>query len=260
VIARVALAALLALAGAPARAEDPFPGAAAAYVVLADGAPLWQHNADAPRAPASLAKLMSALLVVEDARLDDAVSISAAAASAHGARLGLRAGERWPAHALLAAMLVGSANDACAALAERVAGRTAFVARMNDTADALGLRGTRFADPCGFDAPGQHSTARDLARLALEAMRQPQIAALVGQPEIEAASTGRGRVLRVKNTNVLIEHFPGVIGVKTGQTRRAGLNLIALAERDGRRVLLVMLGARNRWWDAHAILARALAR
>jgi D-alanyl-D-alanine carboxypeptidase len=59
---------------------------------------------------------------------------------------------------------------------------------------------------------------------------------------------------------VLLEHFPGTIGVKTGQTRRAGHNLIVLAERDGRRVLLVMLGARDRWWDAHAILARAFAR
>jgi len=67
-------------------------------------------------------------------------------------------------------------------------------------------------------------------------------------------------LFRVKNSNVLIEHFPGVIGVKTGNTRRAGNNLIALAERDGRRVLLVMLGARDRWWDAHGILARALER
>jgi D-alanyl-D-alanine carboxypeptidase len=97
-----------------------------------------------------------------------------------------------------------------------------------------------------------------LARLATAAMRRAQIAALVGRPEIELA--GAGRVFRVKNTNALIEHFPGVVGVKTGQTRRAGENLIVLAERDGAKVLLVMLGARDRWWDAHAILARALAR
>jgi D-alanyl-D-alanine carboxypeptidase len=87
-----------------------------------------------------------------------------------------------------------------------------------------------------------------------------QIAALVGRPEVEVASVGRERVIRVKTTNVLIEHLPGVIGVKTGQTHRAGHNLIALSERDGRRVLLVMLGARDRWWGAHEILARAHAR
>jgi len=258
---RLALAALLALAGAPAQSQnDPFPGAAAAYLVLVDGAPLWERAADARRQPASLAKLMSALLVVEEGRLDDEVRVSASAAKARGARLGLRAGERLPAHALLAGMLVGSANDACLALVERSGGAAGFVARMNAKAPELGLRDTRFGDPCGFDADRQHSTARDLARLATVAMRRAQIAALVGRREIEVATADRARVLRVKNTNALIEHFPGALGVKTGQTGRAGHNLIALAERDGRKVLLVMLGARDRWWDAHGILAQALAR
>jgi serine-type D-Ala-D-Ala carboxypeptidase (penicillin-binding protein 5/6) len=258
---RLALAALLALAGAAAQAEpDAFPAAAAAYLVIVDGAPRWERNADARRAPASLAKLMGALLVLEDGRLDEAVRASAAAAKARGSRLGLREGERMPAHGLLSAMLVGSANDACLALAERGGGSDAFVARMNARAAKMGLRSTRFGDPCGFDSDLQHSTARDLAALATQVMQQPQLAALVGQREIEVATAGRERVFRVKNTNVLIEHFPGVAGVKTGQTRRAGHNLIAFAERDGRRVLLVMLGARERWWDAHAILERALER
>ncbi len=260
-LARLALAALLALPGAPAWAQqDPFPGAAAAYLVLVDGVALWERAADARRSPASLAKLMSALLIVEDGRLDEEVRVGADAAAARGARLGLRAGNRLPAHALLAAMLVGSANDACLALVGRGGSVGAFVERMNAKAPLLGLRDTRFSDPCGFDADRQHSTARDLARLATVAMRRPQIAALVARPEVEVATAGRERVFRVKSTNMLIEHFPGVIGVKTGQTRRAGHNLIALAERDGRRVLLVMLGARDRWWDAHAILARAYAR
>lgn len=259
-LARLALAALLALAGAPASAlPDPYPGTAAAYLVIVDGKPRWERAADTRRAPASLAKLMSALVVLEDGRLDEEVTVSASAAAARGARLGLRAGERMAAHGLLAAMLVGSANDACRALAERRGQATDFVARMNQRAAALGLAATRFGDPCGFDAEGQYSTARDLSRLAQRVMEQPQLAALVGRRDVEVATAGRARVFRVQNSNVLIEHFPGVIGVKTGQTRRAGNNLIALAERDGRRVLLVMLGARDRWWDAHGILARALA-
>lgn len=259
--ARLALAALLALASLPARAlPDPFPAAAAAYLVIVDGAPRWAHAADTPRAPASLAKLMTALLVLQGGGLDDEIAVSRSAAAARGSRLGLREGERVAAHGLLAAMLVGSANDACLALAERGGGATAFVARMNAQAAALGLRATRFGDPCGFDSDQQRSTARDLARLAEHFMAQPQLAALARRPEVEVASANRARVWRVKNTNVLLEHFPGTIGVKTGQTRRAGHNLIVLAERDGRRALLVMLGARDRWWDAHAILARALAR
>jgi len=188
------------------------------------------------------------------------VRVSRAATRARGARLGLRTGERLLARDLLAGMLVGSANDACVALVTREGSVADFVARMNAHASQIGLRDTHFGDPCGFDRDGQHSTARDLARLATVALRRPQIAALVQRREVELVTAVGKRALRVRNTNVLLEHFPGVIGVKTGQTRRAGENLIALAERDGHRVLLVMLGARDRWWDAHAILARALER
>jgi D-alanyl-D-alanine carboxypeptidase (penicillin-binding protein 5/6) len=261
VLSRLALAALLALAGTPACAlPDPFPGAAAAYLVIVDGVPLWERAADMRRAPASLAKLMTALLVLEDGGLDDEVVASRAAASARGSHIGLRAGDRVPAHGLLAAMLVGSANDACLALAERGGSAAAFVSRMNARAPQLGLHATRFGDPCGFDADHQYTTARDLARLAQRFMAQPQLAALAGRKEVEVATAGRERVFRVKSTNVLLEYFPGAVGVKTGQTRRAGHNLIVLTERNGRRVLLVMLGARDRWWDAHAILARAHSR
>jgi len=260
--ARIALAALLALAAAGAHAapDDPFPRVAAAYLVLVDGEPLWAHAPDALRAPASLAKLMSALVVADEGALDEIVAVGAEAARARGSRLGLRAGDRVPAHGLLAAMLVGSANDACYALAGRRGTRAEFVARMNARAAQIGLHATRFGDPCGFDDDRQYSTARDLARLAQVFMRRPQLAALVGRLRVEVATAGRERVFEVKNTNVLVEFFPGTIGVKTGNTRRAGDNLIALAERGGRRALLVLLGARDRWWDADAILARALAR
>jgi D-alanyl-D-alanine carboxypeptidase (penicillin-binding protein 5/6) len=226
--------------------------------VIVDGAVRWERRADAPRQPASLAKLMSALVVVQEGNLDEVVAVPPRAAKARGSRLGLREGERLPARALLGAMVVGSANDACLALALRDGGER-FVARMNEGARALGLRRTRFADPCGFDADDQHSTARDLARLAEAFMAEPQLAALAGQRELEVV-TADGRALGVRTTNVLLEHFPGALGVKTGRTRRAGHNLIGLAERGGRRVLLVMLGARDRWWDAHAILERSLAR
>lgn len=262
-LARLALAALAALAAAGARSAppaDPFPAAAAAYLVLVDGELLWAHAPDAQRAPASLAKLMSALLIVDEGGLDEVVRVGARAARARGSRLGVHVGDRVPAHGLLAAMLVGSANDACYALAGRRGPIAGFVARMNARAAELGLRATRFGDPCGFDGDRQYSTARDLARLAQIFMQRPQLAALVGRLRVEVATAGRERVFQVKNTNVLVEFFPGTIGVKTGNTRRAGDNLIALAERGGRRVLLVLLGARDRWWDADAILARALAR
>jgi D-alanyl-D-alanine carboxypeptidase len=217
----------VALACAPARSlPDPFPGAAAAYLVIVDGAPRWERAADARRAPASLAKLMTALLVLDDAGLDDEVAVSRNAAAARGSRLGLHEGERVAAHGLLAAMLVGSANDACLALVERKGNVAAFVARMNAQATRLELNATRFGDPCGFDSDRQHTTARDLARLA----HASWAAAARG-------AGGRREVGRHRGTRALVprEEFQcpdralsGVIGEDRAAPRRN--NLIALAE------------------------------
>ena len=144
---------------------DRFPGVAAAYLVRRDGVDLWGARVDAPLPPASLAKLMTALLVVEAGRADEIVTVSARAAATGGARLGLRAGERLPVSALLAALLLRSANDACVALAEwRDGNERAFVARMNARAGALGLARTRFAGACGFDARRAASAARATSR------------------------------------------------------------------------------------------------
>jgi D-alanyl-D-alanine carboxypeptidase (penicillin-binding protein 5/6) len=207
--------------------------------------------------PASLTKMMTAIVAVEALAPGDAVLVSKRAAAADGVRLGLRAGMRLPAEHLLAAALLRSANDACLALAERVAGsEIAFVARMNERAAALGLADTHFANACGFDAPGHYASARDLARLADAALDKPRIAAIVAR-ESGTATTSDGRLFRFDNTNVLIGRVDGARGVKTGWTRAAGRCLVAMAERAGTRVLVVMLGAPDRWWDAVAMIESA---
>src|SRR5581483_5700805 len=148
-------------AGAQA-AEDRFPRVDAdAYVVKRDGRVLWSAAANRRHAPASLTKMMTALLVLERGQLDNPVVVTPAAASQDGSRIGLRAGELLRARDLLAATIMHSANDACRALAD--AGGPGFVARMNQRAFTLGLRNTHFVDPCGHDRPGQYSTAADLA-------------------------------------------------------------------------------------------------
>ncbi len=250
------------LLAAPARAEpaaDPFPRAAASYLVAIDGELRWARQPDAPRAPASLAKIMTALVALEDTswRPRAPVLVSERAAKASGARAGLRAGEALAAEDALTAMLLASGNDACLALAEHVAGDAErFVARMNARAASLGLKATRFRDPCGFDRPGQSTTARDLLELTAAALRQPAFARIVAL-EQAVVTTAAGRQIRLRSSNALIGRLPGARGVKTGYTAKAGRCVIALAEREGVRVLAVFLDSPDRWWSAAAVVEAA---
>lgn len=239
-------------------ATDPFPGVARSYLVRVDGATVWEHVAEERVAPASLTKLMTALLVDEAGRPDDIVTIGPRAAAETGSRIGVKVGERFAVKELLAAAMIASANDACRALAEwRDGSEAAFVQRMNRKAEALGLRDTRFANACGHDAAGHYSSARDLARLSDAAMARPAIADLARRIDLTISTADGGRSFRLTNRNALIGRYDGAIGVKSGFTAKAGKCVIALAERSGVRVLLVMLGGRDRWWDAHAMLNHA---
>lgn len=239
-------------------ATDPFPGVARAYLVRVDGATVWEHVAEERVAPASLTKLMTALLVDEAGRPEDIVTIGSRAAAETGSRIGVKVGERFAVKDLLAAAMIASANDACRALAEwRDGSEAVFVQRMNRKAEALGLRDTRFANACGHDAAGHYSSARDLAQLADAAMARPAIADLARRVDLTISTLDGSRSFQLTNRNALIGRYDGAIGVKSGFTAKAGKCVIALAERGGVRVLLVMLGGRDRWWDAHAILNHA---
>lgn len=241
----------------PVAERDRF---ARAFVIEIDGVRRSRHAAQLALPPASLTKMMSGLLVIESGKPAAAVPVSRHAAAATGSRLGLRAGESMASADLLSAMLVASANDACRALAEWVAGsEAAFVRRMNRRARELGLRRTHFVNACGYDAPGHRSTADDLALLARAAMAQAEYARRAGLPTLSIA-TSDGRRFTLHNHNQLIGRFAGAYGVKSGYTAKAGKCLVAMAERDGHHVLLVMLNAGNRWWDADAALDYALSR
>jgi D-alanyl-D-alanine carboxypeptidase (penicillin-binding protein 5/6) len=145
-------------------------------------------------------------------------------------------------------------------LAEHAAGSEArFVARMNRRAAELGLRNTRFANACGWDARGHYASAADLAVLAETALRLPAFAALVAQPEVRIATVDGRRQFAAHNTNVLLGRLRGVAGVKSGFTRRAGPCLIALAQRERVRVLAVLLNGSNRWWEAAGLIEHAFA-
>lgn len=237
---------------------DPFPDAAASYVVSVDGRTLWERDAETPRPPASLAKIMTALVLLEgDWKEDAVVTVGAGAASVPGSRLKLKKGDRMRAGDLLTVMLVRSANDAAVALAEHAAGSVdAFAERMNERASALGLDRTRFVNPTGLDAEGQVSTAADLLRLTEAALAHEGFASRVALESATVTSVD-GRRFSVDSSNALLGRVEGARGVKTGFTSRAGKCVVALAERDGCRVLAVLLDAPDRWWAAAVLVEKA---
>ena len=155
--------------------HDPYHRSASAYAAVLDGELLWGSNVDVRRAPASLTKLLTALVVLDsDWQPDAMLNVSHDAAHTKKPRVGLRTGENIRADDALTAMLMHSANDACLVLAEHAAGSIeAFATRMNARAAELGMQDSHFVHPCGFDAEGQYSTVTDLLRLAKAAHANP---------------------------------------------------------------------------------------
>src|SRR5919197_5423349 len=257
VIRRALVLAAFAIATAAHAGDERFGRVAGAYVVKRDGRVLWAAAANERHAPASLTKMMTALLVLERGQLDEPVVVTRAAAREDGSRIGLRAGELVRARELLAATIMHSANDACRALADH--GGPTFVARMNQRAATLGLRNTHFVDPCGHDRPGQYSTASDLARLAEQVLQHAEYRALATIDATTIRTLDGRRRFYLRNTNALIGHYPGAIGVKTGTTGADGNCVIAAAERNGSRVIVVLLNSPHRWSVTPQLLDTAFA-
>jgi serine-type D-Ala-D-Ala carboxypeptidase (penicillin-binding protein 5/6) len=239
------LLAALALAGPAAAAErpPPVPGADAAIVVDGrDGDVMFAKNANERQSIASTTKLMTALLTLDGARPREVFTAADYMAAPVESQIGLRPGERMTVRDLFAALLLESANDAAAALAEGVSGSVdAFVADMNERAGELGLEDTSYANPIGFDDPLNYSTASDLATLTRELLRRPRFARVVDMPAAELDSGARPRT--IDNRNTLVATHPFVTGVKTGHTLGAGYVLIGSAKGPGgARVISVVTG------------------
>lgn len=222
---------------------------------LRSGRVLYEHESEKRLSPASLTKIMSALVILERGRLDDQATVSRNAARAPKTHLRLKAGEVFRLDDLLKAMLIVSANDACLAAVEHVGGdEQQFVDLMNAKAAALGLRDTHFSNACGFDGPDHYSTAEDLAKLSEVALQNPIFRELVREErEIITPITGH-RAYVLHNTNRLLGRVPGVEGVKTGFTSKAGRCLIAKVSQNGSDLLLVILNSNRRWNTAKSLI------
>jgi D-alanyl-D-alanine carboxypeptidase len=211
------------------------------------GQVLVANRANAAWYPASLTKLMTAYVVFGEIAagrlsMDTQITVSAAASGQPPTKFGLKKGQKLTVKQALSAMLVTSANDAAVALAEQVSGsESGFVGRMNATAQKLGMVSTRYQNATGLPNDGQVTTARDMAVLALRVIHDyPKHYALFG----DRKATVAGRTL--PTVNALLTGYPGADGMKTGFTCGSGYNVIGSAVHGGRRLVAVLLGARDR--------------
>lgn len=240
----------------PARAEVvPAITAEAAVVMDLDtGEVLYGKAEHERRPPASLTKVMTGYLAVKQGDLQQIITVSETAAATGESSLNLKAGDRLTFENLLYGALMKSANDACVALAEQMAGsEQIFVQNMNLQACLLGCADTNFCNSNGLPAENHYSSAYDLALMTRAAMQDEIFSAIVQQQQYMVRWVD-GRQLLVRNTNRLLREYPGAIGVKTGTTNEAGQCLIAVAQKEGKRIIVVVLKSKNRFYDAVALL------
>lgn len=259
---RIAPPTLTASADPSGQAARSFPSRLSASGILiidrASGQLLLAKDAQVPRPIASIAKIMTALLVVEHHAMEELVTVPPEAQGIGGESIHLQSGQQFTVGDLLSAMLIGSANDAAIALAVHHSASTeTFAAAMNTRAMELGLLHTSYQNPVGFDAETQWSTPQDVAWLTMFALRSEEIRRRMGMRGATFRSR-TGDTVTVTNTNALLHAESGVIAGKTGTTPGARQCLVSVvAGSDDREYIVVLLRSLNRYADMRA-LVRAL--
>jgi len=235
--------ALMLLLARPAIAPAAPPAIRAPAAILvepATGDVVYQRQARRERPIASTTKLMTALVTLDRAKLSQVLTTVPYHALAVESVIGLRGGERMTVADLLRGLLMASANDAAATLAQRVGGsQRGFVALMNRRAQQLGLTHTHYANAIGLDALGNYSSAEDLVKLTLILRRNAFFRAVTNLPRTTLRSGSHPRA--IINRNALVRAVPEVDGVKTGHTSTAGYILVASAAKNGVTVISVVL-------------------
>ncbi|MBP3624376.1 MAG: D-alanyl-D-alanine carboxypeptidase [Peptococcaceae bacterium] len=243
-----------------AQAVPEITAEAAVMLDMDTGEVLYGKAEHERRPPASLTKVMTGYLAAQRQDLmHQEVVISELAAETGESSLNLKEKDVLCFEELLYGALLKSANDACVAVAEHISGsEEIFVDDMNLQACLLGCANTKFQNTNGLPAEEHYSSAYDLALMTRAAMQVSQFAQIV-QTQNHTVHWQDGRKLLVHNTNRLLREYPGAIGVKTGTTNEAGQCLIAVAEKAGKRVAVVVLKSRNRFYDATVLLDYAFA-
>jgi D-alanyl-D-alanine carboxypeptidase (penicillin-binding protein 5/6) len=250
---------VLTAAPAPLWAAEPEVVAQSAIVIDAGtGAVLYQKRADEPWAPASLTKIVTAMVALESAPLDQPLTVEPYDLVGE-ASMGLDAGEELTLETALYGMLLASGNDAAMTIARNLGALPGdspqesvdrFMRRANLMLERMGIHQTRLLNPHGLDQPGHRSTARDLALITQQALRNPAFRQIIGSPMYQDARYA------LQQSNRLLGSYPGLIGGKTGITERCGYCLMQVAERDGHTIVVVLLGSTVQAWyqDAQLLL------
>ena len=228
--------------------EDIVPNAKSAILIEASsGKILYEKNKDDKYAPASMTKMMSLLLIMENIdngnlRMDEVVRVSKYASSMGGSQIFLEENEEMKVEDLLKGITIGSANDATVALAERIGGsEESFVEMMNKKANELGLKNTSFKNTTGLDEANHYSTANDMSIIASELVKHKKILEFSSIYETYLRTDTENKFWLV-NTNKLVRFYPGVDGLKTGYTEEAGYCLTATINKDNMRLIAVVMG------------------
>ena len=220
------------------------------------GVMLATWNVNERHSMASVTKVMTAMVVLDEAQLDEIVTVPSMATTTRGSSADLVAGEQWTVYDLLVAMLVRSGNDAALTLAWHVGNGSveAFVGKMNARAAELEMDDTHFANPNGLDHADHFSTANDLITMALASLDYPDIQRIARIKTITLPEDPTGKPRQVDNSNRLLGAFPGVVGLKTGDTPWAQKVLLAVAERGPRRIVTVVMGSDDHFRDSRELI------
>lgn len=246
---------LIPILALPLLAAPSISGECACLYLPQNNSFIFEKNADRRHPMASTTKIMTALVVLENADLQEAVIVSEKAVGVEGSSAYLRAGDRFTVEDLLYALMLASANDAATALAIHVAGsEEAFADLMNETATALSLTDTHFTNPHGLYHKEHYTTAADLAKISAAAMENEVFSRIVSTKSKVITSADGETVRTLQNHNKLLRAYEDCVGIKTGFTKDSGRCLVSAAERDGLLLIAVTLDAPNDWQDHTSLL------
>lgn len=241
----------------------PLSSLAALVVDIDSGVTLYEKNSEGLLLPASTTKIITSMVALDHYDLDQVLKVGNIRVG--GQKMRLVAGEEIKVRDLLYGLLIFSANDAAEVLAENyctprgfnelgLCGRDVYVAAMNLKAEELSLENTHFSNPTGLDGVGHVTSARDLVRVSNEAMKNPFFREVVSTKERQVRSVD-GKVLhKLVNLNELVGEVEGVLGVKTGWTEEARENLVTYVERNGSKVMMVVLGSQDRFGETKDLI------
>lgn len=230
---------------------------ASSAVLLVSGSNevLFEKSAYEKRPMASTTKIMSSIIAIESGRLDEEITVTQEMTAVEGTSMGLLPNDKVSVSELVYGMMLSSGNDAANATAITIAGSTeAFVSMMNDKAKQIGMLSTHFATPSGLDTDDHYSTAYDMALLGSYAIKNEQFLEICSSSSAVVDYGNPPYKRRLTNHNKLLKIYDGVIGIKTGFTKKSGRCLVSAAERDGITLICVTLNDADDWNDHKKLL------